>query len=847
MWYQGPTRRHLPGVALIALFGVSMPAGADAMTRQVLGLYGGEAHLEVDDSSTLHAADAVTITAWFRTDELRSWQALVWKGDLPDRYPFKNREFGVYLQASGYVHLCSTPVSRQHRGQLYINTPGGRVETGRWHHVAAVLSSDADGGSMRIYLDGELAASRPYDRSPIRDTTGPLWIGAIPGGAADFHGLVDEVQLWQRALSGDEIRSRMNTALRGDERGLMAYYRFDGLDASGAVADASGRGQRGRLVGDAYLRTIQLQMPPLSDPLPVVIEALPTVPVVAATTTTTTSASASGATTTTTTTTPVSAPVVARVVLPAPLPTLLVPPSLPSVPTPGGQIRGDEAYLVVQALGSHDADVRRRAANAFDRLHPTVEEQVLRVALESHDADVRRRAADCLARVSRAAFIPLVGLALESHDTLVRRRAADALDAAPRRWGEGWDDEPMPAPVAAVSDWRPERYEGWEHKWSAERPDFWDLETTGFKARYNRVEGAYLGWRQARDYENPAGIAHFFELGRGLANDRWRYQVGGELFTFYGPPAHSSNLATIGGEVHDLTDTQDGWLVSEEENTLEAALFRRDYRDYYRRRGASVYSSHNIGGVLQVTGRWSQDRFASMTKATDWSLFEERWSDPVFRDNPAVDEGTVVAARVDVQLDTRNRRGDPSQGWFINTMTERAGGVLGGDHRFKRYLLDLRRYQPAGRGTRLDLRLRGGTAKGDLPDQFRYRLGGFGSLRGYDYKLLEGDRSLLVNAQYWIDADRHWHGDEVPVDGLGFGVFFDAGAAWDARHRSDPFDGFYDLVLGAEDGPDWKRTVGVSVGTADDGFRVDLAHPLDADPLYDAGGWSVTARVSRAF
>ena len=51
----------------------------------------------------------------------------------------------------------------------------------------------------------------------------------------------------------------------------------------------------------------------------------------------------------------------------------------------------------------------------------------------------------------------------------------------------------------------------------------------------------------------------------------------------------------------------------------------------------------------------------------------------------------MTSVRADVQLDTRNSVGDPDRGWFINAYAERAGGVLGGDFRFKRYLLDLRR------------------------------------------------------------------------------------------------------------------------------------------------------------
>ena len=59
----------------------------------------------------------------------------------PDRHPFGNREFGVYFQSRGCVHLCAAPVGRSHAGQLYEDTPGGVVQPGQWYHVAAVLSA----------------------------------------------------------------------------------------------------------------------------------------------------------------------------------------------------------------------------------------------------------------------------------------------------------------------------------------------------------------------------------------------------------------------------------------------------------------------------------------------------------------------------------------------------------------------------------------------------------------------------------------------------------------------------------------------------------------------------------
>lgn len=86
--------------------------------------------------------------------KLHDWQALFWKGDQPDGHPYNNREFAVQLHG-GSVQLTSTPVSRLHRGHLYLDTPRGAVQVDRWHHVAAVLSSDYDGGAMRIYVDEE--------------------------------------------------------------------------------------------------------------------------------------------------------------------------------------------------------------------------------------------------------------------------------------------------------------------------------------------------------------------------------------------------------------------------------------------------------------------------------------------------------------------------------------------------------------------------------------------------------------------------------------------------------------------------------------------------------------------
>ena len=73
---------------------------------------------------------------------------------------------------------------------------------GRWVHLAGTF----DGRTMRLFVDGTEVAS--LDRpGPVQPSHFDLVIGGFWNGSqANFVGLVDEVRLFSRALSGDEVR-----------------------------------------------------------------------------------------------------------------------------------------------------------------------------------------------------------------------------------------------------------------------------------------------------------------------------------------------------------------------------------------------------------------------------------------------------------------------------------------------------------------------------------------------------------------------------------------------------------------------------------------------------------------
>jgi len=84
--------------------------------------------------------------------------------------------------------------------------PSGTVETpkprptGTWLHVASTISAD---GGVRLYLSGKPAGAKtinPINVDPNAHTT----IGCKLGGNY-FEGVIDEVRIYRRILTDDEI------------------------------------------------------------------------------------------------------------------------------------------------------------------------------------------------------------------------------------------------------------------------------------------------------------------------------------------------------------------------------------------------------------------------------------------------------------------------------------------------------------------------------------------------------------------------------------------------------------------------------------------------------------------
>lgn len=109
-----------------------------------------------------------------------------------------------------------------------LNT-GLAAQTGQWHYIALVAEP---GQGIRVYQDGVEFA----DPNVVLDLA--HWTLAI---GQDFAGLIDDIRIWNRALSAAEIQNERESATPVDRASLVSHFALN--EGSGeTVRDSSGNG-----------------------------------------------------------------------------------------------------------------------------------------------------------------------------------------------------------------------------------------------------------------------------------------------------------------------------------------------------------------------------------------------------------------------------------------------------------------------------------------------------------------------------------------------------------------------------------------------------------------------------
>jgi hypothetical protein len=152
----------------------------------------------VNSSSLLNLTTAMTVEAWvFPTTATGKRNVLIKEGTNRDIY-------NLYARSGGNLSEIYAFIGGQNR-----SAESSPLPANVWTHIAGVY----DGTALRLYVNGVQVAVNNLASGLIDTSNGPLRIGGNSIWGEFFLGWIDEVRIYNRALSAAEIQADMITPI----------------------------------------------------------------------------------------------------------------------------------------------------------------------------------------------------------------------------------------------------------------------------------------------------------------------------------------------------------------------------------------------------------------------------------------------------------------------------------------------------------------------------------------------------------------------------------------------------------------------------------------------------------
>ena len=193
----------------------------------VLGAMGGGADIGNRSNTSL--------SIWFKTSDMSAEQAI---------YGTSNHK--LKISSAGGIQMQYSDGG----GSQYPGSSSGSVGLNTWHHAVFTYdSSDAAAGG-KLYLDGALQGAKAASGGLDASTTAPALASTLGSHSYQaFTGDLDEVSVWDKTLTGDEVSSMYNSGQPTNpenSEGLLSLYRMgddpsdDSTAGTGTIRDQVG-------------------------------------------------------------------------------------------------------------------------------------------------------------------------------------------------------------------------------------------------------------------------------------------------------------------------------------------------------------------------------------------------------------------------------------------------------------------------------------------------------------------------------------------------------------------------------------------------------------------------------
>jgi hypothetical protein len=220
---------------LALLFELSSIGEAFGQQGFALQFDGADDYVAVPDTGDFDFGAAFTVEAWvkpFSFESSGNFKALI-QGAFSEP-PFSGGGWVLFLHSVDHslfgLSVCVPECEAAESGP-------GDLSIDAWRHVAGVYDAER----ITVFRDGVEISSKPHG-GDVTDVD-VLLLGTWE---TSFHGLMDEVRIWNIPRTQAELRADMDRKLGGDESGLVAYWDFDEGEGQ-IVSDVTANKNDGRL------------------------------------------------------------------------------------------------------------------------------------------------------------------------------------------------------------------------------------------------------------------------------------------------------------------------------------------------------------------------------------------------------------------------------------------------------------------------------------------------------------------------------------------------------------------------------------------------------------------------
>jgi len=191
---------------------VTFDGGTTGYSNYGLSFDGGDDRVSLPNSVNMGTSD-FTISLRLKTDDLDIRQHV-----LQQTGSNNNRVMAITTDGSLTSRLGGTE-----------SDSGVNLSADTWYHI--VLVHDNDANTLKWYVDGTEKNTNTSVEIPSNSSSYYLGINANANGQM-FDGQMDELRIWNAALTSIPGHSGTDSILVGNESSLVAYYRFDKYDGT---------------------------------------------------------------------------------------------------------------------------------------------------------------------------------------------------------------------------------------------------------------------------------------------------------------------------------------------------------------------------------------------------------------------------------------------------------------------------------------------------------------------------------------------------------------------------------------------------------------------------------------